>query len=76
MSKGNVPAQTTKANLTLSLYSSFPNFILTYAYAASSSARLSVISAMSPVPVPANFKLSDEADAYYASHVTTLYSTK
>ena len=60
----NLPCHTTNANLTLSLYSSFPNFILTYAYAASSSPRLSVICAMSPVPVPARCKLSLVAETY------------
>jgi hypothetical protein len=58
------PCQTTKANLTRSLYSSLPNFIRTYAYAASSSSRLSVISAISPVPVAASFRLSEVAEAY------------
>jgi hypothetical protein len=62
--KSDVPAQTTNANFTLSLYSSFPSFMRTYAYAASSSCRVSVISAISPVPVAASVKLSDDAEAY------------
>jgi hypothetical protein len=60
----NSPCHTTNANFTLSLYSSFPNFILTYAYAASSSARLCVICAISPEPVPARCKLSLVAETY------------
>lgn len=59
-----IPAHTTNANFTLSLYSSLPTFMRTYAYAASSSASEAVISAMSPVPVPASLRLSDVAEAY------------
>jgi hypothetical protein len=43
----------------------------TYAYAASSSARLSVISAISPLPVAASVRLSEEADAYLNHSIST-----
>lgn len=67
-----LPAQTTKQNFVRSEYSSFPSFILTYAYAASSSPSVSVISAISPVPVLASVKESDVADAYLrTSHVVS-----
>jgi hypothetical protein len=63
--KETVPAQTTNTNLTRSLYSSLPSFIRTYAYAASSSASVALISDIAPLPEDDSVRLSDVADAYW-----------